>query len=208
MFLSRSLPNGNCLFSSISLVKFANNKLTDTLRILCALELFLKAEFYARHPILVSAYNKARKVDGKQLFSSFESVFDIARSFTSDNQKKLNNMKLVEQEAIHICSDNVWASFLCVLSLSSVIKQNIELLYPDSAPIRFQKVYRQLVVPRKQVNDNRKINILWCWFGKSQNPIHFVPVIMKTIKSASKKRKLNTNDTNVTKKVSILLNLR
>ena len=88
-----------------------------------SLELFLNHEFYSKHPVLTNAYNYDKTVLGKKLFCSFESDFELARGLT-DSQTSINNKDLgllVKKEAENICKDNIWSSFFCVLTLSSVI---------------------------------------------------------------------------------------
>ena len=56
--LFRSMPNGNCRFSSASLSLVGDNSLVHELRVMAAVELHLNAT-YAQHPALKSVMKKA-----------------------------------------------------------------------------------------------------------------------------------------------------
>ena len=61
--------NGNCLFSSMTLALTGGNSITDTLRLLTAVELYTNCQYYAKHPILISIYE-----NNMHLFMSYDSV--------------------------------------------------------------------------------------------------------------------------------------
>ena len=54
-FIFRSLANGNCMYSSISLLLVGNNSLVDKLRCLTSVELYLRSKFYGKHFCFESA---------------------------------------------------------------------------------------------------------------------------------------------------------
>ena len=66
--LFRSMPNGNCLFSSASLSLVGENSLVHELREMAAVELHVNATYYARHPALKSVYEKSQSVMSGKLF--------------------------------------------------------------------------------------------------------------------------------------------
>ena len=104
LLLFRSLTDGNCLYSAISVGLAGNNSLIHLLRILTSLELFLNNEFYSRHPVLTNVYNNGKTVLGEKLFCSFESVFELNRGLR-DSQTSINNKDLgllVKKEAENI----------------------------------------------------------------------------------------------------------
>ena len=54
-----SLPDGNCLFSSASLlISGTNNELIYDLRILTAFEVFENCQQYCDHPLFSEVYNE------------------------------------------------------------------------------------------------------------------------------------------------------
>ena len=69
--LFRSMSDGNCLCSVISVRTVGNNSLILLLRILTSLELFLNNEFYSRHPVLTNVYNvyNGKTVLGENYFT-------------------------------------------------------------------------------------------------------------------------------------------
>ena len=54
-FIFRSLANGNCIYSSISLLLVGNNSLVENLRCLTSVELYLHSEIYGKHCCFESA---------------------------------------------------------------------------------------------------------------------------------------------------------
>ena len=46
-----------------------------------------------------------------------------------DSNKKLSD--LVKEEAINICKNKIWLSFLCILALASGTSHKINCYYPD-----------------------------------------------------------------------------
>lgn len=156
----RSLANGNCLFSSISMYLVGDNGLVTILRSLTAIELHLNAKYYASHPNLHYALENGKALNGEKLFSSFLSVFEMSRSFLGQDE----NLSLVDnilKESLNICRDNTWSSFLCVLALSNVINLPIKLHFPDSGSLKQKFLYNQVVLPINKSSNLKEINILW-----------------------------------------------
>ena len=75
--LLRSMPNGNCLFSSESLSLIGDNSLVHELRVMVAVELHLNAA-YTQHLTLKSVYEKSQYIMGGKLFSS-RTVFELGQ---------------------------------------------------------------------------------------------------------------------------------
>ena len=88
--LFRSMTDGNCLYSAISVRLVGNNSLIHLLRILTSLELFLNHEFYSKNPVLTDVYNNDKTVLEEKLFCSSESVFEQARGLR-DSQNSISN---------------------------------------------------------------------------------------------------------------------
>ena len=55
-----SEASGNCLFSSISILLVGDNSLSEDLRALSCLELFLYSSFYATHPDLNKIFSESQ----------------------------------------------------------------------------------------------------------------------------------------------------
>ena len=133
-----SATNGDCLYSSVSLVLFGGNLMVEVLRILTCIELFLHADFYCSHPLFFSCFSEHRNN-----FPSLGSLLAISVSDTA----LLTNCKsdeLVRQEAIHSCCKNRWSSFLSILALSTVVGRSITTFYPDIGFHKYKLLFNQV----------------------------------------------------------------
>ena len=61
-YLFRSLVDGNCFYSVVSMRLVGNNSLMYTLRILTSIEMFLNCRFCSRHPVLIDIYKNGKTV--------------------------------------------------------------------------------------------------------------------------------------------------
>ena len=68
---------------------------------------------------------------------------------------------LVQKEAMTIYQDRVFALFLWVLSLSSVLGMFIQMCYPNNGMYKYKKLFNQLVAPRTKPLSGKPIIILW-----------------------------------------------
>ena len=139
----------------MSLALFGNNAYVSQLRILTSLELFLNTDFYTNHPV----FNALFKLH-PQMFSSLDFTFKLSLSneaFGSSNSCR----DMVLTEALRNCEQGVWCSFLCILSLSSVIGCNIQTLYPDDTTVvkLYSVLLNQDIFPRIQSLNRNKIII-------------------------------------------------
>jgi len=114
-----SQANGNCLFSSVSILLVGNSTLADLLRALCCLELHLNPEFYLEHPCFKYTFSFH-----SEFFPSKKSLLSISMSDVAFNYK-LSGIDMIRQESRSMCKDKVWAPFLCVLALSSVLNKKL-----------------------------------------------------------------------------------
>ena len=121
-FLFRSMSNANYLLSSVFLLLAGDNSLVHDIRKIAAVKLHLSAT-YTQCLVLKSVYKKSQYVIGDKLFSSNRAVLELAQSLWHSKTSDLNCLyeALAQREALTICQDRVFASFLCVLSLSSVL---------------------------------------------------------------------------------------
>ena len=129
--LFRSLADGNCLHSAVSVRLVGNDSLIYTLGILTSIKLFLNCDFYSMHPALIDVHNNGKTVPGEKHFTLIDSVFELAtglRPFEIGNENE-DLVALVKNEAKLTCTDKVWSSFSCVSALSSVICQPTHLFY-------------------------------------------------------------------------------
>ena len=97
VFLFRSLPNGNCLYSSASICLFGHNNHLNELHWLASIELYKNANFYCQHPVLLECLKVHSNV-----YSNFNSIFSCClsqKSFNSFVSKDI--VKSVKNEAIY-----------------------------------------------------------------------------------------------------------
>ena len=120
------LTTGNIFFRSMpkqmeiaySTTQHLCNSLVHKRRVMTAVKWHLYAT-YAQHLALKSVYEK-RQVGGK-LFSS-KIKFELKHFLEHPKEVTwIACMRHLLREALTICQDRVFASFLCVLSLSSVL---------------------------------------------------------------------------------------
>ena len=97
-----------------------DNSLVDTLRVMVSIELFLNANFYCNHPSFSSIFEKHKE----KVCSSINSILPMSVSFDSLDSG-LSGEDLVKVEAVSNCEDKKWASFLCILGLSSLTNRTI-----------------------------------------------------------------------------------
>ena len=71
-----------------------------------------------------------------------------------ESNKKLSD--LVKEEAINICENKVWSSFLCILALASVTSRKTNCYYPDIDSIRYRTIFNCVIqsrIPQMSVED-------------------------------------------------------
>ena len=153
-----SKTSGDCLYSSSSLVMFGDNTVCNELRVLTSIELFLNAEFYAKHPFLTSFWE-----NNKELFVSFMSVFNCCVSDNAFNSKMFSCSDIVKKEAVYNCHSSNWCSFLCILALSTILERPIETYYPDKKFSKYSLIFNnQKILPRVSVTSLKPISIVFC----------------------------------------------
>ena len=97
----------------------------------------------------------------------------------------------MRKETIKTCVDISWASFLCILALSSVCNRTICLLYQDSKEKLFRNLFNSIIHPMgESVTSQPNISILFCRSGitklhkRNNNKFqanHFVPIVPVSI---------------------------
>ena len=128
-----------------------------------SIEMFFNCEFYSAHSVLIDVYNNGNTELGEKVFTSFNSVFELARGLRpiEIGNKNGDLVALVKNEAKLTCTDKVWSSFLRVVALSSVICQPIHLFYSKCGFIKYKKIFNQLIYPREKSNLNYCKQILF-----------------------------------------------
>ena len=155
--LFRSSTDGNCLYNSIPVSLFGEDSMKKDLRILSSCRLFLHNNYYCEHPVYLNFVEKYN--------ISLSRAFMFSVSLSTLNFD-LPLCELVRKEAIKNCVDKSWASFLCILALSSVCNRSICSLYPDSEEKLFRDLFNCVIHPRgKSISAQLDINILFCQSG-------------------------------------------
>ena len=123
------------MYTSVSLALLGNNKLISILIIPSSIEFFLDSTFYYNHPIIKKIFE-----NNKAYFQTYNSVISTVASYKAgDSYKKYES--LIEEETIMNCKVNVYTGFLPMLSLSSVIKREINLCYPDHGSQKYKSIF-------------------------------------------------------------------
>ena len=162
----RSNVSGNCLYSSISMVLVGDNSLITTLRLMTSIELFLNADYYCRHPCLISLFHSH-----KNIFRSLSGMLAMCVSFEAmDAAGNIASSNLLWKEALLNCADNRWRSFICLLALASVTSRTIYSYYPDfdSCSEKCQLLFNQRIDPwslKSELTNFAHIRILFCYEG-------------------------------------------
>ena len=147
--------------------------MSDLLRILTCIELFINPLYYAKHEIFKKAF------DGN-MFASLNSVFiqSIANNVLSD-ETSLSNDDYVKKTAIKLIERHVDAPFISVLGLASVVESPIKLCTKDIVDARQMKFYNCHIDPRESVERGNTVFLFWTLSNDtSENKLnHFVPLI-------------------------------
>nr|XP_047137463.1 52 kDa repressor of the inhibitor of the protein kinase-like [Hydra vulgaris] len=169
----RSTKDGNCLYSSVSLILNDNNHTSKILRLLTSIDYF----------------NQHRSE-----YSQLSNLFFIAVSFKcSDSFSTINDNMISElllKEAYLNCFDKTFSSFICLIALSNVIKQPIESIYPE---IDLSKKRPAVVMSDPSLLCIKKIKVSKSSFpptdNKIQKPIQsklFFPTVSKNTSDIDK----------------------
>ena len=132
--------------------------MTEDLRVMTSIELFVHYKFYSQHPIF-----KSLVCDG--IFRNVQTA--LLASISTFSYASYNVDKdLIKTEAIHNCHIGTWSSFLCTLGLSSVIGRSIQTIYPAQGKSNkcFFRLFNSLVNPRTSDSHKDVLNILFLSF--------------------------------------------
>ena len=100
------MANGNCMYSSLSLLLVGNNSLVEELRYLRSTELYLHSEFYGKRSCFESVKLSQRNAKKPHQINYFS--LKHATIFW-----KFNNFSdAVKHEAVLNCVNNEWCSFM------------------------------------------------------------------------------------------------
>ena len=107
----------------------------------------------------------------------------------------MENKDAVKREAILNCQNFAWSSFMCILGLSSSIKEKVISHYPDSGGAMHRHLFNQAIFSCIKNLQQKIFNLLFCRckplgnfrkFEKFQTN-HYVPLLQ------CRRNKVNTN---------------
>ena len=175
----------------MSIYLTGTNSLVEDLRAATAIELYRIQVFIAIIPTLYLSQNYPN------IFRCPENVLMMSVSQKSiDSNKKLSD--LVKEEAINICENKIWSSFLCILALASVTSRKINCYYPDIGSIGYRNMFNCIIQSRMPQMSVEDIHILFSYEGVLRSSTfqynHYVPIIFHPGKEpALKIKNLNLN---------------
>ena len=133
------------MFNACSIYLTKKEDLSDLLRILTCIELFINPLYYAKHEIFKKSF------DGNK-FASLNSVFiqSIANNVLSE-ETGLSNDDYVKKTAIKLIERHVDVPFISVLALASVVESPIKLCTKDIVDAIQMKLFNSRIDPRESV---------------------------------------------------------
>ena len=159
--------------------------------------MFMFADYYATHPVLQKISTEGQ-VHG-EIFPNFNSVFDLSLSL-NDNEYPHGAplTEVVQCEAKRTCVSGTWVGLMSLLALSTVIRRNIDVIYPDCSDNPYKILFGSQIHPRIPIISCGDIKILFIMHGKKvkagdgYKSNHFIPCIFAS-KDNLKKRKPDTD---------------
>ena len=177
----------------MSIYLTGSNSLVEDLRAATAIELYLNSSFYSHHPYIVSLSQNYPNI-----FRCPENVLMMSVSQKSiDSNKKLSD--LVKEEAINICENKIWSSFLCILALASVRSRKINCYFLTEAvfvielcSIAYRTMFNCITQSRIPQMSEEEIHILFSyegvWRSSTFQHNHYVLIIFHAEKKPALKR--------------------
>ena len=134
-FFFRSLPNGNCLYSSASICLFGHNNRLNELRWLTSIDNENEnAKLYCQHPALLECL----KVHDS-IYSNFNGIFSCCLSQKSFNSfVSTESVESVKDEAIYNLKNGQYCSFLCI---------QINCIYPSTGQKKYRLLFNNVIKP-------------------------------------------------------------
>ena len=119
--------NGNCLYNACPIALVGTSNMSQILRALASVELYLNASFYKQHPYfteLAKTHKSSAKGHSHLPYCLTESLGDTLGKGVTKVEECLR------LEALQNCVNKKWNPFIFLLTLSSVIGSPIYSFYP------------------------------------------------------------------------------
>lgn len=160
-----STSDGNCLFHSASIALYGSEKMSKRLRLASMLELILNSYYYLQLDIFKKDY----------LYT--DQAINFAQKSTKISAYFFDIFKMSQ--------DHAFCSQLIIYGLSSVLKREIQCIYPFQCNQVMHDIYSSLVKPR-ELDYIVPIYIMWTChdvstFKKTKVANHFVPCFLKVV---------------------------
>ena len=181
----RSTSNGNCFFNSLSLILVGNERISEQLRILVAIELHENAQWYGNSRSITHATGfeeQALSGDLENLFLTITSFNDVQKKPEEDRES------IIKKVAIKTCELNEWASLIHFFAAASVIQRSLYSVYPEEEHHNLgdtRSIYHCCIKPRvltDQHDRSELVFIMWSVaspFEDNFSPNHFVPLFTR-----------------------------
>lgn len=165
----------------------------------------MNANFCIQHPYFLSLIEK----QSENFANSGKNLLPLSVSMASLDTDLIDDA-LVKQEAMSNCYNESWASFLCIMGLSSVLHCNICTYYPDCGQQRPKLLFNADINPRvpgPEVQSIEPIHILFCCEGTVKHgevfkPNHFVPLLFNP--TSQKRKSVAATSTTTVKKQKVI----
>ena len=124
---------------------------------------------------------------------SILSFFLSNKTYENDSNSIHN---YIQEEAINMCENFRFSSFLCVLGLSTVVNSSISIVYPDFDDLHYKVALSHTIQPRQYYQSSsvccNSIKILFCNLNSGSTKFkgnHFVPLLKNEGKKKVTKNK-------------------
>ena len=121
IFFFRISQDGNSLYNACSRAFVGDESMSICLRCLSIIELYLNADYYASHTFFENVGAKS----GHQNVLKYGLPVQALESYISDNP-----IAAIRAEALCNAENYKHGSFVCMMALSSVLRQPIESYFP------------------------------------------------------------------------------
>lgn len=173
----KSSGDGNCLYHSASLILVGNEDLHLLLRLLTAIELFLHASYYARHPKFQSCLPSCDVPE--------DIMFTLCLSDAGTKMWESTKCRedAIKRELATGCRVYTWSVMVHLMALATVIGRSIYSAFPEDCS-KTRPFFHGKISPRECSFHADPAIILWSRDGSLNTcpagwyqPNHFIPLV-------------------------------
>ena len=178
LIAKKSTPNGSCFYNSISLSLVGSERLSLTLRILIAIEIFENANWYC---------NRIDEIISEKTISMSKTSLFVMITSCEDINPSTDSVKVIENVAAGTCNPFAWASLIHFMAAASVLQRPVFSVYPKYGTGEgMRSLYHAQFRPRTN-HDHYEYPVFVMWTTLSAStqsnwfrPNHFVPLFPTT----------------------------